>query len=143
MAQAEVNFRIMQKYYYDLHRSYSREIVHLRLKGSRLLRKIKFFEIKMNKRRQQKLEPTSDSIEFMSAMIRKLVKISAFIETYRYFQLIKQPLVNHQNLFHQTANNYYDAMLKNIILKINRLNLSYQLIQDIKDNIEVDFNVVQ
>ena len=85
MAQAEVNFRIMQKYYYDLHRSYSREIVHLRLKGSRLLQKIKFFEIKMNKRRQQKLEPTSDSIEFMSAMIRKLVKISAFIETYRYF----------------------------------------------------------
>ena len=43
MAQAQVDF-YMRKYYQDLHESYSREICHLRIKGSRLLKKIKFMK---------------------------------------------------------------------------------------------------
>ena len=86
MAQAAV-----QKYYYDLYESYSRQICHLRIKGSRLLQRIKLQEIKMNQRRQQNLKPHLKSIDLMTAMIRKLVKISAFIETYRYFQITMRP----------------------------------------------------
>ena len=118
MAQAAVDF---QKYYYDLYESYSRQICHLRIKGSRLLQKIKLQEIKMNQRRQQNLKPHLKSIDLMAEMIRKLVKISAFIETYRYFQITMRPLQYQQSLFDEIANNYYDDMLKDIVLKIKRL----------------------
>ena len=125
MAQAEVNFH-MRKYYYDLHESYSQEICHLRIKGSRLLQKIKLHEIKMNQRKQQNLKPHLKSINLMTGMVRKLVKISAFIETYRYFQVTMRPLKYQQSLFDEIANNYYDDMLKDIVLKIKRLNQSNQ-----------------
>ena len=118
MAQAAVDF---QKYYYDLYESYSRQICHLRIKGSRLLQRIKLQEIKMNQRRQQNLKPHLKSIDLMTEMIRKLVKISAFIETYRYFQITMRPLQYQQSLFDEIANNYYDDMLKDIVLKIKRL----------------------
>ena len=112
----------IQKYYYDLHESYSQEICHLKIKGSKLLQKIKLQEIKMNQRKQQKLKPHLRQLKYLNAMIRKLVKISAFIETYKYFQIIKQPLTNHQCFFHQIASNYYENMLKDIVLKIKRRN---------------------
>ena len=121
MAQLKVNFDI-QKYYSDLHESYSREIWYLGVKGTKLLQQIKRHEMKMNRRKQQKLKPHSHSLQYMSAMIKKLVKISAFIETYRYFQVTWQSLVNQASLFHNIANKYYDDMLQSIILKMKRIN---------------------
>ena len=58
----------------------------------------------------------------MIKMIGKLVKISAIIETYRYFQLTTRSF--QQSLFDEITNNYYNDMLKNIVLKIKRLNQS-------------------
>ena len=121
MAQEEVDFYI-RKYYNDLHESYSQEICLLRIKGTRLLQRIKLHEIKMNQRKQQKLKPHLHSVNYMNGMIRKLVKISAFIETYRYFQITRRSLVNQESLFHEIANDYYDDLLQNIILKIKRIN---------------------
>ena len=46
-----------QKYFYDLHESYSQEIFYLKKQGSKLLRKIKLQETKMNQRKQQNLKP--------------------------------------------------------------------------------------
>ena len=112
----------IQKYFYDLHESYSREICYLKKHGTLLLQKIKHQEIKMNQRKQQKLKPHLRQVKYLNAMIRKLIKISAFIETYKYFQIIKQPMVNHECLFHQIASNYYENMLKDIVLKIERRN---------------------
>ena len=117
----------IQKYFYKLHESYSQEICHLRKHGTSLLQKIKLQEIKINQRKQQKLKPHLRQIKYLNAMIRKLVKISAFIETYKYFQIIQQPLINHQHFFHQLASNHYENMLKDIVLKIkhrNRINQS-------------------
>ena len=113
-----------QKYFYDLHESYSREIFYLKKQGSKLLRKIKRQEIKMNLRRQQKLKPHLRQVNLLTQMVKKLIKISAFIETYKYFQILKQPLVNHQSFFHEVASNYYEDMLKDIVLKIKRINQS-------------------
>ena len=127
MTQADVN-----KYYYDLYESYSREICHLRIKGTRLLHKIKLHEIKMNQRKQQHLKPHLKSIKLMTGMVKKLVKISAIIETYRYFQITMRPLTNNQSLFDEIANNYYNNMLKDILLKIKCLNES---------NESVDFTI--
>ena len=53
----DIQKMITQKYYYDLHESYSREIFYLKIQGSKLLRKIKHHETKMNQRRQQNLKP--------------------------------------------------------------------------------------
>ena len=111
-----------QKYFYDLHESYSREICHLKKQGSKLLQKIKRQEIKMNERKQQNLKPHLRQLKYLNGMIRKLVKISAFIETYKYFQIIKQPMANHQCFFHDIASNYYENMLKDIVSKIIRIN---------------------
>ena len=116
----------IQKYYYDLHESYSQEICHLKIKGSKLLQKIKLQEIKMNQRKQQNLKPHLKQINFLNGMVKKLIKMSAFIETYRYFQITKRPMANHQSLFHEIANNYYEDMMKDIVLKIKRLNQSAQ-----------------
>ena len=113
-----------QKYFYDLHESYSREIFYLKRQGSKLLQKIKRQETKMNLRRQQKLKPHLRQVNLLTQMVKKLIKISAFIETYKYFQILKQPLVNHQSFFHEVASNYYEDMLKDIVLKIKRINQS-------------------
>ena len=113
-----------QKYFYDLHESYSREIFYLKIQGSKLLRKIKLQETKMNQRRQQKLKPHLRQVNLLTRMVKKLIKISAFIETYKYFQILKQPLVNHQTFFHEVASNYYEDMLKDIVSKLKRINQS-------------------
>ena len=67
-----------QKYFYDLHESYSREIFYLKIQGSKLLRKIKLQETKMNQRRQQKLKPHLRQVNLLTRMVKKLIKISAF-----------------------------------------------------------------
>lgn len=122
----------IQKYFYDLHESYSREIFYLKIQGSKLLRKIKLQETKINQRKQQKLKPHLRQVNLLTRMVRKLIKISAFIETYKYFQILKQPLVNHQSFFHEVASNYYEDMLKDIVLKIKRKN---------QKNRSVDFTI--
>ena len=113
-----------QKYFYDLHESYSREIFFLRKQGSKLLRKIMRQETKMNLRRQQKLKPHLRQVNLLTQMVKKLIKISAFIETYKYFQILKRPLSYNDSLFHEVASNYYEDMLKDIVLKIKRINQS-------------------
>ena len=78
----------------------------------------------MNQRRQQKLKPHLRQVNLLTRMVKKLIKISAFIETYKYFQILKQPLVNHQTFFHEVASNYYEDMLKDIVSKLKRINQS-------------------
>ena len=123
MTQQQVDLKIRQ-YYYELHESYSKEIYYLRMKGSRLLQKIKLHEIKMNRRKQRNLKPYSKSIDLMAEMINELVKISAFIETYTHFQMTMQPM---SNLFHVIVNDCYTVMLRNIVSKIHHMNRSIEL----------------
>ena len=99
---------------------YSQTIYHLRIKGTRLLEKIKIFEMEMTKRKQQNLNPLSTAIDLMSEMINELVKISAMILTYRYFQ--STMLSFEQSLFNEITDKYYIEMLRNIVKKISRLN---------------------
>ena len=114
----------IRKYLLDLHESYSREICHLKKQESKLLQKIKLHETKMNQRKQQKLKPHLRQVNLLVRMVKKLIKISTFIETYKYFQILKQPMANHQSFFHEVASNYYEDMLKDIVLKIKRINQS-------------------
>lgn len=109
----------------EFYKSYNREILYLRREGSKLLQKIKLQETKMNLRKQQKLKPLLRQVNLLTRMVRKLIKISAFIDTYKYFQILKQPLTRHnENFFHEVASNYYEDMLKDIVLKLKRINQS-------------------
>ena len=54
-------------------------------------------------------------------MIKKLLRMLAFINSYRYFQIINEPLTynNNETFFYQVANDYYEDLLKRFVLKIN------------------------
>ena len=61
----------------------------------------------------------------LNRMVKKLLKISAFIDSYRYFQIIKEPLItDNQKFFYEVASNYYEDALINIVSKIKRINQS-------------------
>ena len=107
----------------EFYESYNQEIYYLKIEGSNLLQKIKQQEIKMNLRRQQKFKPLLRQINLLTRMVLKLIKISAFIDTYKHFQIMKQPLTDYnQNFFNEMASNYYEEKLKNITSKIERIN---------------------
>ena len=107
----------------ELYQSYDREILYLRKEGSKLLQKIKLQEIKMNLRKQQRLKPLLRQVNLLHRMMKKLIKISAFIDTYKYFQMIKEPLTYYnENFFYQLANINYEDALKEIVLKLKRIN---------------------
>ena len=109
----------------EFYESYNQEIYYLKIEGSNLLQKIKQQEIKMNLRRQQKFKPLLRQVNLLTRMILKLIKISAFIDTYKHFQIMKQPLTDYnQNFFNEVASNYYEDKLKNIVSKIERINQS-------------------
>ena len=109
----------------ELNKSYAREILYLRKEGTKLLQKIKLQEIKLNKRKQMKLKPLLREINLLHRMMKKLIKISAFIETYKYFQMIQSPLTDYnQKVFYKMATNYYKNSLKQIVLKLKLRNQS-------------------
>ena len=119
----------------EFYESYDREILYLKRQGSKLLKKIEQQEIKMNQRKQQKLKPLLRQVNLLNRMVKKLIKISAFIDSYKYFQVIKEPLTSYnEKFFHEVASNYYEDMLKDIVSKIKRLN------QSRKDD-RVDFTI--
>ena len=107
----------------EFYKSYNREILYLRREGSKLLQKIKLQETKMNLRKQQKLKPLLREVNLLNRMVKKLIKISAFIDSYRYFQMIKEPLTSYnEKFFYQLASMYYEDALKDIVSKLKRIN---------------------
>ena len=115
----------------EFYESYNQEIYYLKIEGSNLLQKIKQQEIKMNLRRQQRFKPLLRQVNLLTQMILKLIKISAFIDTYKHFQIMKQPLTDYnQNFFNEVVNNYYEDKLKNIVSKMKRINYRFYFIGD-------------
>ena len=108
----------MQKKIYE---SYEREILYLRRHGNKLLQKIKQKEIKMNRRKQQNLQPNQKDLNTLNQMIKKLLRMLAFIDSYQYFQIIKEPLTynNNETFFYEVANDYYEDALQRFVLKVN------------------------
>ena len=107
----------------ELYKSYQREILYLRKEGSKLLQKIKLQEIKMNQRRQKRLKPLLRQVNLLHRVMKKLIKISAFIDTYKYFQMVKKPLSDdNETFFYQMASDHYEQALKQIVLKLKKIN---------------------
>ena len=85
----------------------------------------KYLIYEQNQRKQQKLKPLLRQVNVLHRMMKKLIKISAFIDTYKYFQQINEPLTSYnETFFYEIANNYYENSLREIVLKMKRLNHS-------------------
>ena len=91
----------------------------------------------MNQRKQQRLKPLLPQVNLLHRMMKKLIKISAFIDTYKYFQMIKEPLTYYnEQFFYQLANTNYEDALKEIVLKLKRINQSR-----IDDSVDFSINL--
>ena len=73
----------------------------------------------MNRRKQQNLQPNQKNLYTLNQMIKKLLKMLAFIDSYRYFQIINEPLTyKNETFFYEIANNYYEDTLQRFVLKV-------------------------
>ena len=108
----------------ELSNNYRVKIHHLRTHGDVLLQRIKMLEIKMNRIKQQNQQPNQQNINSLNAMVRKLLRMLAEINTYKYFQITNEPFscVN-QNYFNQICNNKFNDLIQNFItqLRLKRL----------------------
>ena len=103
----------------QIYESYQREILYLQKLGYKLLQEIKQQEIKMNQKKQQNLKPHPRSLNLLNRMIKKLLRMLAFIKTYRYFQIINQPLsYNNETFFYQIASDYFNDLLQRFLLQV-------------------------
>ena len=107
-----------------IYKSYQREILYLQRHGNKLLQKIKQQEIKMNQRKQQNLQPNEKDLYTLNEKIKKLLRMVAFINSYRYFQLKNEPLsYGNEAFFYQMANGYYKDTLQRFVFRLKQLHL--------------------
>ena len=131
----------------DLNNNYKVQIYHLRTHGDVLLQRIKMLEIKMNQRKQQNQQANQQDINSLNAMVKKLLRMLAQINTYQYFQITNEPYhcVN-QNYFNQICNNYFNDLIRRFItqLRLKRLR-RLQILQHRINNFmqPIDFQIWQ
>ena len=69
----------------QIYQLYQKEIIFLERKADESLVEIIRHETKMNKRKQQKLQPDEGDVNQLHEMIISMLKMMAVIESYRYF----------------------------------------------------------
>ena len=114
-----------------IYKDYEREILSLQTQGDALLQKIKQQETKMNRAKQQNLQPNQNHLYTLDQMIKMLLQMLALIDSYRYFQARNEPMTDKNRYwFYDIANNYYLNTLKRFVLKlkvrVNQLGLNQQ-----------------
>ena len=114
-----------------IYKSYEREILSLQTQGDALLQKIKQQETKMNRAKQQNLQPNQNDLYTLDQMIKMLLRMLALIDSYRYFQARNEPMTDkNRPWFYNIANNYYLNTLQCFVLKlkvrVNQLGLNQQ-----------------
>ena len=131
---------------------YQQQIHLLRAHGDVLLERIKILEIKMNKRKQQNEEADPKDINSLNAMVKKLLRMLAKINTYEYYQLTNEPFIRVNDFyFNHIFNNYFEDYIRRFItqLRLKRIRRLQTLqheqgLQRINNFIEpVDFQIWQ
>ena len=102
-----------------IYKDYEREILSLQTQGDALLQKIKQQETKMNRAKQQNLQPNQNDLYTLGQMIKMLLRMLALIDSYRYFQARNEPMTDkNRSWFYDIANNYYLDTLKRFVVKL-------------------------
>ena len=114
-----------------IYKDYEREILSLQTQGDALLQQIKQHETKMNRAKQQNLQPNQNDLYTLDQMIKMLLRMLALIDSYRYFQARNEPMTDKNRLwFYKIANDYYLSTLQRFVLKlkvrVNQLGLNQQ-----------------
>lgn len=108
---------------------YENEIKFFEKMADKLLVEIIVQELKMDKRKHQKLEPTKEDIDYLVKKIESMLNAIAIIETFRYYQMSRIMLTN-QNMqsFFAKRDEHFENLLMVLILKI-------------RNEQQIDFNV--
>ena len=132
---------------------YQVQINHIRTHGDVLLQRIKMLEIKMNQKKQQNQQPSQQDINSLNAMVKKLLRMLAQINTYQYFQITNEPFTYVNGpYFNQMCNNHFEWLIQRFItqLRIKRIQRLQRLqhlqsLQRINNfiNDSVDFQIWQ
>ena len=133
--------------------NYQNRIYFLRSHGNILLNRIKMLEIKMNKKKQQNKEADQKDINSLNAMVKKLFRMLAEINTCQYFELTNKPFIHVNDFyFNQICNKYFEDYIRRFItqLRLKRIQrlqiLQYnQSLEKINEFIQqpVDFQIWQ
>ena len=108
----------------SIYESYQKEIRRIRKSGNTLLRHIKRHETLMNQRKQRMIPATFTDCYKLYTMATRLLRMLAFIDTYKYFQLINMPLMERNMFwFYQIINNNYQNYVRDFKLKIRQLQI--------------------
>ena len=104
------------------------EINFFEKKADEILVETMIHETKMERRKQQQLEPTKEDIDELVRLITKMLKTIAIIETYRYFQMLQILPTQNIPLFYSKKDEHFENLLMVFVLKI-------------KNEQEIDFTV--
>ena len=127
------------EFWQKIYKSYQTEINFLRREGNKLLQEINRHETKMNKKKQQQLQPNEQDLYQLNEMVKKMLRIMAFIEGYRHFQLLKMTMTNDNILwFYSKPNNYYENLLQRFKLRIRQL--QYRKIMENEESVDFTIN---
>ena len=132
------------------HNQYQRQIDYLRTHGDVLLQRIKMLEIKLNIKKQQNKEADPIDINRLNAMVKKLFKMLAKINTYQYYQLTNEPFICVNDFyFNRICNNYFENYIQRFITQLRLKRIRRLLILQYNQSLErinnlmppVDFQV--
>ena len=119
---------------------YQQRIHFLRLRGDVLLQRIKTLEIKMNKRKQQNQQPYERDVNFLNAMVKKLLQMLAEINTCQYFQLTNETFIDFY--FNQMCNRYFEDLMQQFVTQLRMRRMRRLQLQTLNNFIDdVDFEI--
>ena len=129
----------MEHYWQKIYKSYQTEINFLRREGNKLMEEIRQHETKMNKKKQQQLQPNEQDLYQLNEMTKQMLKIMTFIEGYRYFQLLKMTMT-HDNIlwFYWKTNHYYENLLQRFMVRVRQL--QYKKIMENEKSVDFTIN---
>ena len=100
---------------------YQNEIMFFERKTDELLVETILHEIKMEKRKQRRLQPTKEDIELLKKLIASSLKAIAIVETYRYFQILQiVPTDQNIQLFYAKREQHFEEILIIFLSKVKK-----------------------
>ena len=107
----------------SLFQYYENEIMFFEKKTDELLLETILQEIKMEKRKKQRLRSTKEDIEQLKKMIASTLKAIAIVETYKYFQILEiVPTDENIQLFYAKREQHFKEILIIFLSKLKKKN---------------------
>ena len=135
----------------QLNNNYEIQRRYLRMQGDVLLQRIKMLEIKMNRIKQQNQPANQQNINSLNAMVKKLLRMLAKINTYQFFENRNEQWNCVNGIyFNQICDNHFENLIQSFIrkLKLQRLQRLQRLqhlqsLQRLRHFEPVDFEIWQ